>query len=140
MVEVRKKSLERRSEQPKISEFKITLGGKEAATLRLQQFKYPTPFVYLRGMFVDIPFRNKGIGVLVINKFNEFLLKNDKVGVLKDSTTDFLQLDDRVESFYRRYGWSDILDNSHGQILVFNSNDLSDENRRIIHKLISDLK
>ncbi len=85
--------------------------GENLGRLNMLYLNKPVPCFYLVYVEVAAPFRNKGLGNLVLREFRDFLIEKSAIGVLDN----IIPSDDPTFEIYRKLDWQPYRDVACGQ-------------------------
>ncbi|MHB8202449.1 MAG: hypothetical protein ACYDHG_01935 [Desulfomonilaceae bacterium] len=85
--------------------------GENLGRLNMLYLNKPVPCFYLVYVEVAAPFRNKGLGNLVLREFRDFLIEKSAIGVLDN----IIPSDDPTFEIYRKFDWQPYQDVACGQ-------------------------
>lgn len=107
----------------------IMVGGIEVAKVLFYHYLKPFNFLYITNIRVKDEYKNKGIGRGIILKINEFVKKRKTVAILDDDIAGNGNNPGAI-GFYHRHGWSVLYEKGNPNVLGYNLEKLSEEDRK----------
>ncbi len=119
--------------------------GANLGRLNMLYLNKPIPCYYLVYVEVSPPFRNKGLGNLILREFKDFLIEKSAIGALDN----IIPSDDPTFEIYRKLDWRSFRELTGGQELengnddaymiyvppAFNGKDLKDPIIKLVHHI-----